>query len=653
MGADVERNVETKFSVVGNAQRAVGTLGNSFSGLGGIISRVTSLVNPLNVAMTGLAGALSIREISNLGDQFEQTQITMAGFLSSLGVASDYAAGFNLASDVMDKIRVSAAALPGEAEEYIQVFKAGLPVVQKAVGGTINEMTAFTNRYTAIAKTLQVDSQQAARDLTLMLRAGLGGAGMDVRTFMQLLPFMKQVTGQAELTRESFNKMTAPERAKLLSDTFKKLDPMLAKSSDSFDAMAGAMKSNTKEIIRLSTAPLFEGMKKGLGRINALIYTGMGELTAFGQKVVDVGTITSNYIVKALDNATSAVQKLANRFRAWGESPVFKTIVGNLRKIVESFEAAGGAIGKMTGGALAAPEGAGEAAAGAAGGGAMMALGPVASIAIGALTSFASNAEAVGAVVANLSGIFATVSEVLAPVMSLFGQISGILGDLMAAVLPPLTDLFNQLLEALMPIISEVMALAGQIMGELRPVLKSLFGVVGKVIAVHVTALIPIIKILVKAFVWIHQVLADTFGPALKAVGSAISALAGKIGRVINFLSKLIGEAAEALGVSTEGRPTIAQAKQAADQGFYGPEQFVGPEQAPAGARAGGGGAGGGARGGGGRAQNDFRFSRFEITQKFAEGFDPDRIAVAFAQDVGRIGENALQSGFEPLFAIK
>ncbi len=49
----------------------------------------------------------------------------------------------------------------------------------------------------------------------------------------------------------------------------------------------------------------------------------------------------------------------------------------------------------------------------------------------------------------------------------------------------------------------------------------------------------------------------------------------------------------------------------------------------------------------------DFRGSKFDITQAFAEGFDPDRIAVAFANDISSIGERKLQSGFSPLFSIR
>ena len=45
----------------------------------------------------------------------------------------------------------------------------------------------------------------------------------------------------------------------------------------------------------------------------------------------------------------------------------------------------------------------------------------------------------------------------------------------------------------------------------------------------------------------------------------------------------------------------------------------------------------------------DFRFSRFDIRQNFAEGFDPDRIAVAFATDLARLGEMKLHSAYSPV----
>ncbi len=49
----------------------------------------------------------------------------------------------------------------------------------------------------------------------------------------------------------------------------------------------------------------------------------------------------------------------------------------------------------------------------------------------------------------------------------------------------------------------------------------------------------------------------------------------------------------------------------------------------------------------------DFRGSRFDIKQAFAEGFDADRIADVFTHDIGALGERKLQSGLAPLFSVR
>jgi len=53
------------------------------------------------------------------------------------------------------------------------------------------------------------------------------------------------------------------------------------------------------------------------------------------------------------------------------------------------------------------------------------------------------------------------------------------------------------------------------------------------------------------------------------------------------------------------------------------------------------------------RVAFDFRNSRFDIKQAFAEGFDPDRIAVAFANDLATMGERRLMSGFSPIYGAR
>jgi hypothetical protein len=48
----------------------------------------------------------------------------------------------------------------------------------------------------------------------------------------------------------------------------------------------------------------------------------------------------------------------------------------------------------------------------------------------------------------------------------------------------------------------------------------------------------------------------------------------------------------------------------------------------------------------------DFRNSRFDIMQKFADGFDPDRIAAVFTDDLAKLAEMRTMSGVAPLFGV-
>lgn len=246
-----------------------------------------SLGNSVRTAVVSLGAGFGLAKIAKIGSTFEQNRIAIAGFLSALNLSSDFNAGLTDAADIIKQITLDAAKLPGEAEEYIEVFKAALPFVQKAIpGGSLKDMTNFTNQITAIGKTLGVDAEQIGRDTALML-SPKGRAGGHVRTFQQMLPFMRNIKGQADLTAESFNQMTAPQRFDLLQKAFETLQPMLSESATSFDAMWGAAKSAVIQITRLSTTPLFEGMKRSLNAFNALFFDANGKVTEFGQNFID------------------------------------------------------------------------------------------------------------------------------------------------------------------------------------------------------------------------------------------------------------------------------------------------------------------------------------------------------------------------------
>lgn len=238
------------------------------------------------VIATALAG-IAVKEIAKIGAEFETTKIQIAGFFDALGQSPDFNTALEDADTTMNQIAAAAAALPGEAEEYQAVFLDTFAFVKTAVGGTLTEMTDFTNQLTAIGKTAKIDAGQIAREANELLATDKGRAmGRNV-LWRKLFPLMRKLDGQAKLTAESFNKMTEVKRADLMRRSFARMKPMLDASANSFDAMWGAAVSGLKKLVRLGSAGMFEGMKKGLQTLTGLFFDANFNTTKLGQSVVD------------------------------------------------------------------------------------------------------------------------------------------------------------------------------------------------------------------------------------------------------------------------------------------------------------------------------------------------------------------------------
>lgn len=239
------------------------------------------------VALTGIVSGLALHEVAKIGSTFESNRIQIAGFLQALEISSDFNAGLKDADATIQSITTAAARLPGEAEEYIDVFKTGISFVQEAMpGGSLKDMTDFTNKLTAIGKSMQLPADQIGREMMEILAPDKGNAQKRNRLFIEFLPLMKKLEGQAHLTAESFNQMTAPQRAQLLERTFEKMQPMLDASANSFDAMWGAMVSGLKQVTRLGTQGLFSGMKGALDQLNGMFFKADGSMTDLGKSTV-------------------------------------------------------------------------------------------------------------------------------------------------------------------------------------------------------------------------------------------------------------------------------------------------------------------------------------------------------------------------------
>lgn len=277
--------------------------------------------------LTGAFVGLAAKGIADIGSTFEQNRIQIAGFLGGLGLTSDFNSGLTEADKTIQSIVKAAARLPGEAEDYIQVFKTALPFVQAAIpGGSIEQITDFTNQLTAVGKTFGIDAGTIAHEADALLGTQ-GRASIRFPLFVQLQNFMRKLPGQAQLTAESFNQMSQPKRLQLMADAFKLLTPMLDAASTSFDAMWGAAVSAFKQITRLVTAPIFNMFKKSLDQLNGAFYDADGQLTAFGKDFVETGKAIGERFARVITVVGEVVGVLR---QSEGAMKTLKVVVGLL-----------------------------------------------------------------------------------------------------------------------------------------------------------------------------------------------------------------------------------------------------------------------------------------------------------------------------------
>lgn len=620
--------VTTVFSAVTSPFTGpVSLMANVAKGTRDSLLRLSEAVNPLTVALGGLASGATLSGIVALNSQFEQTRLTMGGMLTAIGRAGDIDQGFRLAEQTMISITNAAAALPGEAEDYIQVFRAGLVQVDSALQGTLAQSVQFTNQITAIGRTFGIDAIQIGMDVKRMLASGRGSAGMDVRTFQELLPYMKQIEGQANITTESFNRMTAPERAQLLQQTFAQLQPMLDRAGTTWDAMAGAMMSSLKMIGRQASAPIFDALKDALGEMNALLYDGNGVIQQTGIELFAFGRTLSRNIVGGFREAWQFATYLYGQVKqvtdAITASPGFQAIVGALSN-------AGSALAQLKTGI----EGA-----------------------------FSGAVGGTSGVMDRLMGAFNTVGEmifrasaVLSPFVGYLSAMAGLVVDLASNMLPGVLEGLNAITAPLFEFAGYLFDVGAGIATNLRPTMQRLYTAVGDLASQFGQMFGPTLRLIIAVMKVLGEIIGGYLMPKIRAVYDALGYFIQGIADFLKWLRDTLHiEGLSSINFGGGGGGFISRVMEQyqRDQGQIFADSVISQVQATAQdqqrmaqdrernqPRP------------GGHTVQDFRNSRFTIDQKFAEGFDPDRVAVAFRQDLERIGTLQGQSGLAPLFGI-
>lgn len=546
------------------------------------VRRITTSTSAMHTALRTAMGAVTavfgyraIKSVVNLDREFENLEFRIAGTIKAFNLAPSFGQAQLQGQRVLGVLRDLAAKLPGEAEEYAGAFTTALPKIIASGMTDLTQAADFVSRYTAVALSNSVDAAQAGRDLMLMLS---GRAGLQVKTFTVL-------SERIGLTAKAFNALSKSARLERIQAALKPFESMLDRVGEGFEAKLGAAQSQVKEILRLASAPLFDGLKTILSEIEKYLRSNKATIVATSQ-------VIARDFLTGFQKAKDFLVELPGRLQEiWDLTKLIAgvwagaTLVNGVANLIRSYKELRAVLVGVN--VLSASVGT-STAAGAAG---------------------AAGAGGAGAIAGRLA-IGATSAAALAGVAALLYP-SSAGGDLEASFEAQMKDAANSML-AIEQKYTDVVALLKRYdedakkKGEARFSydLRNLSGVL-------------------QAQMFEAKDAEERIVSAYEKLGVGLGVLSGEQRKRVELLRERLLDYAAAKGIvvpaGLAGAPDLGRAEE------------LSLKKAPKEK---------------GLTQINFNNNRFDIKQEFAEGYDPDRIAVAFANDLSRIGDMKIAAAY-------
>jgi len=521
--ADVTYIVRTKYETEGLQQS--GSLaeraGASFDRLGGAIKLAAT------AAVAFAAGKL-VSAITEIGSKAEQTRIALAGIAQASGAPlTKGAEGFSNALAVSDEIiarmRKDARELPGEFEDLVTIFRGGLGGGIRA-GQSIAEIEKVSAKLTAVAATVQVPFDQASRELRELLE---GRAGAHNTLFLRL-------RDQIGKTAQEFNQLSSAKQWTLISKALDQYEPAVNAFGSSWEAVSSTAQDYLKQTLQAFGTPLFNEFKAGLQELTGLFEENQGGIVAMAKSIGE------------------------------GIGGGLRLVLGLARQLGRSFKelSIGGIAGALAGGGgTAGAIGLAGAAAGF----------PAAGLLGVTFAQLATDAGALSSVTGSLSELWASFSAALMPAYEMFSQVTGVLGGLLAEILPgslaglqaAITPIIDQFFSAHDAIGTTIVIIGNQ----LRPLMVA----VGRILAALGGIFGDLGRIVIGLAKWILTLIAQAIQPMTwywGQLGKAIAWIIELIGKAVHFIAdKLLLRVERGPGIET----TIGNAVQGAtEEGLTG-----------------------------------------------------------------------------------
>lgn len=340
--AAVQNIVELLFKVSDQATAPIKNLEQSVSKLEESSARVKSSFAGIGIAAAAVGGGLvyAVKKAVELGSTFEDTSLSIAGAISAFKLTPDIQSAEEAAVTALENIDRMAAKLPGTTQDYVEVFKQGLPAAIAAGVTNLDKIADFTSRYTAVATANMVDAQQAGSDLSLMLT---GMAGQQVSMWRKLQPLIGG-------TAEQFNKMTREARMAAIDKSLAGYSGMLERAGNTMGAKLGEAEAHLVKIARIASQPIFTAVLDGLTKMNDYLEKNKGAVSAMGDAISKTLVGGVQTLIDNFDKLWKVVKNIGEIWVAFKAGVIAASVVDGIMAIVKAF----GELRKMAVAAAAA-----------------------------------------------------------------------------------------------------------------------------------------------------------------------------------------------------------------------------------------------------------------------------------------------------------
>lgn len=631
-------------------------LANAATGVGQALTMAQTaasvLSGPINTIIGHLSGVVAIQA------RMEERRLSLAGQLTAYNAVGDatqrirngnqaaadavtqMSRNFEMAntraSQLMQTIQEQAAALPGSAEDYLTVFDSALPAALANTRRSLSDILNASNLFAAIGVVNNQQIDMVGRDFALMMQ---GLAGQQVNMFRILRPLMTTRQGRQIQTGEQFNRMRGEERFETLQRAMERFRPLMDRFADTWSTQVGTFESSILALKRAVTQNIFLILRQQLGDINSI----MARMTPLA---VRIGRIFETYFAESLKTAYNTAKSVGREILSWATKTIMSSSV--LQRVMSTGERLfGGArrfIGHNANGRGAHTMLAGLGLANFSGFLALLQnttqFNKVMNSVNLTLNSLAVAFQLMWSALSQAIAVYDKVYVALAPLAALIGEVyaafvegigwflTGMISVLehfplqrALNALATITDALSAAFHYMKPGLVAVMHIIGTVAGMIFYVIGSVFLVGLEQIATAFKTLKSSLTLLVeKIQEWLPESLTNStaFRDAAQNASryTAQDDSVGANSEVLNRIRSAFNWTAEGARAAVADSPRGRQ-----------------NQQRP-------------------HTNNDFRYSRFDITQKFAEGFDPDRIAAVFARDLEGLAEQRMSSGFNPAFSV-